>query len=203
MICTIECRPDEGVHTGCDPDVANIALALQLRDAGEQDASRRREIATGLEPEFEPGILGTHGRKQGVELGQVQARLIAALRHPEAAPDIEHPYRFEALREAGQLPRRTLPRHLIQDAAAYVGLKTHDPRVHLVHFLRYPLEIGDRHSKLGMRASRSHVVVMPYADPGIDTHEKIMVAEQASPLSEAVEVVDGDLHAALERPPVL
>src|SRR6185437_1786723 len=203
MICTIECRPDEGVHTGRDPDVANLALALQLSDAGEQDAGGRREKATGLEPEFEAGVLGPHGGEQRIDLGQIQARLIAALRHAEATPDVEHPHPFEALREPRQLSGRALPGHFIEDAAPYVSLKTYDPRIHLARFPRYLLEIGDRHAKLGMRPGRPHVMVMPYAHSRIDTYEEIMVTEEASPLCQRVEVIDGDLHAALERPLVL
>src|ERR1700744_5887118 len=84
MVCTIECRTDERVHSRRDAHVADLALRLQLGHASEQPRGGGNQVTAGLDPEFQLRMLCAHRRKQGIELLQVEAHLIATLRHPES-----------------------------------------------------------------------------------------------------------------------
>ena len=68
---------------------------------------------------------------------------------------------------------------------------------------RQLLEVGHRHAELGVRTGRAHMMMMSSAHAGIDAHEDLAIAEQAPPFRQRVQVVDRDLHAALERPGIL
>ena len=63
VMSAVQRRPDQGIHAGGDADVLNVAFALRLRHACEQNAGLRDDVAAGLEPELAVAMLPVLARR--------------------------------------------------------------------------------------------------------------------------------------------
>src|SRR6201999_252654 len=111
---------------GGDAHIGDIALGLQLRDAGEQDTGLCHEIAARLDPERELRMNVLHPRESRVELRQVELWLVGPLGHAEPTAHVHDRYVREAPRELTEKVRGLLPVADIQDAAAAVRVQSDD-----------------------------------------------------------------------------
>src|SRR6202023_615 len=90
VIGAIERRADERVHAGLDPHPGDLALALDLGDAGQEDARLGHQEASGLEPELVAGVGGLAAAEAQGDLREVEGRLTWSLWDPEAAAGGRH-----------------------------------------------------------------------------------------------------------------
>ncbi len=128
MVRTIECRPDQRVHSGGDAHVARSAFGLELRDARDQHARGRHEEAPRLHPQLDLRERGFHLGERGIELREIEARLFRALRHAETAANVHDTNVRELLDETSEQRRRLLPVPHIEHATACVSMQADDLR---------------------------------------------------------------------------
>ncbi len=128
MIRTIECRTDQRVHSGGHAHIAGRAFGLELRDARDQHARCRHEVAPRLHPQFQLREGRLHRGERRIELGEVEARLLRALRHAEPAADVDDPHVRELLGQAREQRRGLFPVGHVEHAAAVVAMEARRPR---------------------------------------------------------------------------
>src|SRR5262245_60571560 len=94
----VERRANQGIHAGRDADIALVALSFRLRDACEEHARLRDEVAAWLEPQLEGRVRGPEFGESRVEGAQVERRLSRPLGHPEPAAEVQDPDTRESRR---------------------------------------------------------------------------------------------------------
>ena len=52
MVCAVQSRPNQRIHSGIDADVPDLALAFRLSDASEQHARLSDDESSRFQPEF-------------------------------------------------------------------------------------------------------------------------------------------------------
>ena len=118
-----------------------------------------------------------HAGQRGIELRKIHARLVSALRHAEAAADVDDAHVTETAAQIGQERGGLLPVAHVEHAAAVVRVQADDARAGLTRVLRQLVELSDRHAELRVRAGRADVMVMAAARARIHAHENLAAAE--------------------------
>src|SRR5690606_32158228 len=128
------------VHARADADIMHVALTLGLRDACDQDTRLSDHIPSGLEPHLACAAGPLDLRKPAIEGREIERTLPGALRHAEAAAEIEITDLREPLEQLDELLPRVAPRLGREHAAAGMRMQPNDFHVRGPHAL---LELGD------------------------------------------------------------
>ena len=180
-----------------------LALPLELDDAGEQDAGLGDEEAAGLEPELEVRVGGAEEAEGVVDGGEVERGLARPFGDAEAAAEVQDAHAGEALGDGAEEEGGLAPGLDGADAAAGVGVEADDADAEVRGQARQFVELVGRDAELGERAGGAHVGVVAAPAAGIEADEDVAAGEEAGPGAQGVQAVDGHPGAHLEGAAVL
>jgi len=197
VIRAVERGPDERVHARLQPDEARLlGLLLQLRDAGQEHARVGDEEASRLHPQLGVGMRVFERFEPVGDVVQVERAALGVLGHAQAAAHVEEARVGEIVlrlrrQKGGRLGPRLRRRH---DAAADVGVQSHDARAGLVDQRPRPLQVRRGDAELRLRAGGAHVLVVAASLPGVEAQNHVPPGEDLRPRPEWVQVVERQVH---------